>query len=43
MADVSTELVLPMQSQMRRGVTAGRANADLSSLVELLQLSKQGM
>jgi len=42
-ADVSTELVLPMQSLMRRGVAAGKANADLSSLVGLLQLSKQGM
>jgi 3-hydroxyisobutyrate dehydrogenase-like beta-hydroxyacid dehydrogenase len=42
-ADVSTELVLPMQSLMRRGVAAGRANADLSSLIGLLQFSKQGL
>jgi 3-hydroxyisobutyrate dehydrogenase-like beta-hydroxyacid dehydrogenase len=41
-ADVSTELVLPMQSLMKRGVAAGQANADLSSLVALLRLSKQG-
>ncbi|TPK54915.1 NAD(P)-dependent oxidoreductase [Mesorhizobium sp. B2-4-19] len=41
-ADISTELVLPMQNLMKRGVTAGRANADLSSLVGLLQSSKQG-
>ncbi|MGX5840486.1 NAD(P)-dependent oxidoreductase [Mesorhizobium sp. ArgA1] len=40
-ADVSTELILPMQDLMRRGVAAGKANADLSSLVELLQLSKK--
>lgn len=39
---VSTELVLPMQGLMRRGVAAGGANADLSSLVGLLQLSRQG-
>ncbi|ESY82787.1 6-phosphogluconate dehydrogenase [Mesorhizobium sp. LNHC220B00] len=38
-ADVSIELVLPMQNLMRRGVAAGMANADLSSLVGLL--SKQ--
>ena len=41
-ADVSTELVLPMHSLMRRGVAAGHANADLSSLVGLLRSSKQG-
>ncbi|TRC90401.1 NAD(P)-dependent oxidoreductase [Mesorhizobium sp. WSM4303] len=41
-ANVSTELVLPMQSLMKRGVAAGQANADLSSLVALLRLSKQG-
>ncbi|WP_192258705.1 hypothetical protein [Mesorhizobium caraganae] len=41
-ADVSAELVLPMQSLMKRGVAAGQANADLSSLVALLRLSKQG-
>ncbi|WP_214476878.1 NAD(P)-binding domain-containing protein [Mesorhizobium sp. dw_380] len=41
-AEVSTELVLPMQSLMKRGVAAGRTDADLSSLVALLQLSNQG-
>jgi 3-hydroxyisobutyrate dehydrogenase-like beta-hydroxyacid dehydrogenase len=41
-ADVSAELVLPMQSLMKRGVAAGQANADLSSLVALLRHSKQG-
>ncbi len=41
-AGVSAELVLPMQSLMKRGVAAGQANADLSSLVGLLQRSKQG-
>ena len=40
-AGVSTELVLPMQRLMQRGVAAGKANADLTSLVELLQSSKQ--
>ncbi|WP_245436303.1 hypothetical protein [Mesorhizobium tamadayense] len=41
-ADISTELVLPMQSLMKRGVATGKADADLSSLVALLQFSKQG-
>lgn len=40
-ANISTELVLPMQDLMKRGVAAGKANADLSALVGLLQLSKQ--
>ncbi|TPM29353.1 NAD(P)-binding domain-containing protein [Mesorhizobium sp. B2-3-4] len=42
-AGVSTELILPMQGLMRRGVTAGRADADLSSLVALLQSSEQSI
>ncbi|TPJ78543.1 NAD(P)-dependent oxidoreductase [Mesorhizobium sp. B2-6-2] len=41
-AAVSAELVLPMQDLMRRAVAAGNANADLSSLVGLLQRPKTG-
>ena len=40
-AGVSTELVMPMQRLIQRGVAAGKANADLTILVELLQSSKQ--
>ncbi|WP_374940411.1 hypothetical protein [Mesorhizobium sp. INR15] len=36
-AGISTELVLPMQGLMKRGVAAGKANADLTSLVGLLR------
>ncbi|MBB6409267.1 NAD(P)-dependent oxidoreductase [Mesorhizobium sangaii] len=36
-AGISTELMLPMQGLMKRGVAAGKANADLTSLVELLR------
>lgn len=34
---VSTELIAPMQDLMNQGVAAGHANADLSSLVELIR------
>lgn len=36
-AGISTELMLPMQGLMKRGVAAGKASADLTSLVELLR------
>ena len=40
-AGIGTELMLPMQGLMKRGVAAGKANADLTSLVELLRSAKQ--
>ncbi|MFD2056347.1 NAD(P)-dependent oxidoreductase [Mesorhizobium calcicola] len=40
-AGISSELVLPMQRLMKRGVAAGKANADLTSLVELLRSPEQ--
>jgi len=40
-AGIGTELMLPLQGLMKRGVAAGKANADLTSLVELLRSAKQ--